>query len=358
MQSRLLTDFAVVCLGGIAATHLLDAPGKLDHAPLWAVAFFALSFSAVALAVLLNRLWWLPQLWMAAAALALLPMIGYVLSRAVAVPGLKDHMGQWIEPLGITALVFELTLLVISARALSPVVRFSPVANVASVAVVSFVALAAATGYPVATGCAQKVMLSSQSTGHHSDPAAYKTQCIKSATGRERAEARALWRDAWRVASQRFPSYKAARAAGYDFAIKPFDEQIAGGSGLLHLTNRQALRDGRMLDPDRPESLVYQVLPDGKVSLAALLFRGSSSKPPPRRGGPIVKWHGHTSRGRPGKTVMSHIWLTPSVRTAFAHEAPEQALADARVSGRRVGARRGTDTEGRIAEATLGASVR
>jgi hypothetical protein len=353
---RLLTDFSVLCLGGIAATHLLDAPGKLDHAPVWAVAFFSLSLAAIVLGVLLNRLWWQPQLWVAAAVLAALPMVGFALSRAVPLPGLEDHVGQWLEPLGIVALVFEVCLLALSTYMLHPVMRLSPATNLASVGVVSFVALAAATGYPVAVGCDQKVMLTSQAGGHHSDPAAYKTQCIGEATRTERAEATTLWRDAWRAARERFPTYAAARAAGYDFAIKPFDEQIAGGSGLLHLTSRTAMRDRRVLDPARPESLVYQVLPDGKVSLAALLFRGSRSKAPPSRGGPIVKWHGHASAGRPGRTVMTHVWLTPSVRTAFAHEAPEQALADARLSAARVGSADGD--EGGVPEAGLGARVR
>jgi hypothetical protein len=131
-----------------------------------------------------------------------------------------------------------------------------------------------------------------------------RAQCLRVASPAERSEATALWRESWRVARERFPTFEAARAAGYDFSIKPFDEQIAGGSGLLHLTSRDAMRDRRVLDVERPESLVYQVLPDGKVSLAALLFRARSSKPPPPRGGEIVKWHAHASAGRLGRTIM------------------------------------------------------
>ncbi len=193
----------------------------------------------------------------------------------------------------------------------------------------------------MATGCDQRVMLSTASDAHHDDPAAYTMQCLRVASPAERSEAKALWRESWRVARERFPTFEAARAAGDDFSIKPFDEQIAEGSGLLHLTSRDAMRDRRVLDVERPESLVYQVLPDGKVSLTALLFRARSSKPPPPKGGEIVKWHAHASAGRIGRTVMAHTWLTKSMRTAFAHEAPEQALADARASGVRIdGSRR------------------
>ena len=331
IPGRLTTDLAIVCLVGIAVTHFIDAGEKFAESGAWGwgVAFVLLAIASVVVAVLLNRLWALPQLWVAAAAVALVPMVGYVVSRTVAVPGLIGHLGDWISLLGILAMVCEAVLLALSGYALSSVFRLAPALNVVTLAMLTFSGFAAADGYPVGMGCAAKVMIETGG-GHEMDSADLTTPCLSKASTRDRREAVRLWRDAWSVARRRFPTYEAAREAGYDYSIKPFDEQVSSATGLLHVTNRRALKDRRTLDPNAPESLAYQVLPDGQLSLAAFVFRTSSARQPPSFGGPIVKWHAHTSSGRLGKRVMAHVWMTPSFRTAYAMEAPAQSLADAR----------------------------
>jgi len=333
LQDKIVTDLAIVCLAGIAVTHLADASDHFNEPrgwP-WGVAFVLLSLASIALAVVLNRMPSSRWAWATAAALALAPMVGFVASRALPVPGLIDHMGDWVDYLGIIAVACEALLLGLSAHALKPAFALAPMLNLITVGLVAFGVLSAASGYPVGTGCAAKVMVSTG--GHHEmeDMAAeQKTQCVRQASPAERRQAVRLWRETWQVARTRFATYEAARRAGYDYSIKPFDEQVSGATGLLHLTSRRALKDGRTLDPNAPESLAYEVLPDGRLSLAAFVYRQPSRRPPPTFGGPIVKWHAHTSNGRIGATMMTHVWLTPTFRTALAMDAPTQSLADGR----------------------------
>jgi hypothetical protein len=333
LQSKIVADLAIACLIGIAVTHFADASDHFTEPrgwP-WGVAFVLLSVASIALAVVLNRLWWSRWVWVAAAVIALVPMVGYVVTRALPVYGLIDHMGEWVDYLGIIAFACEALLLGLAAQSLKPAFTLAPMLNLVTVALLSFAVLSAASGYPVGTGCAAKVMVMTGGGHAEMDMAnETKTQCVRQATAAQRAQAVRLWRTTWQVARTRFPTYEAARRAGYDYAIKPFDQQVSEATGLLHLTSKAALKDGRTLDPNAPESLAYQVLPDGRLSLVAFVYRQSSKLPAPPLGGPILKWHVHTSNGRIGRTMMAHVWLTPTFRTALAGEEPLQSLADAR----------------------------
>jgi hypothetical protein len=58
-------------------------------------------------------------LWPLAGAVAALPLIGYGLSRSVAMPQLEDHVGDWLNPAGAASLIFEAVLVVVSVMRLS-----------------------------------------------------------------------------------------------------------------------------------------------------------------------------------------------------------------------------------------------
>jgi hypothetical protein len=105
---------AVVCLGGIAVTHLTDLPEKLEEAPYMAVLFCGLIISSAVLGILLATGRSVAMLWPLAGLLGALPLIGYVLSRSVALPQLEDHVGDWLSPAGVASLVFEAVLVAIS----------------------------------------------------------------------------------------------------------------------------------------------------------------------------------------------------------------------------------------------------
>ena len=49
-------------------------------------------------------------------ALAVLPIVGYVVSRTTGLPGATDDIGDWADPLGIAALAVEAALIVVAAR--------------------------------------------------------------------------------------------------------------------------------------------------------------------------------------------------------------------------------------------------
>lgn len=105
----------VICLVGIAVTHLTDLPEKIDEAPYMAVLFCGLIVASSGLAILLVSGREAAIVWPLAGAVAALPLSGYVLSRSVALPQLEDHVGDWLNPAGVASLVFETVLVALSA---------------------------------------------------------------------------------------------------------------------------------------------------------------------------------------------------------------------------------------------------
>jgi hypothetical protein len=93
-------------LAGMALIHLLDLPGQLSEAPYLFVLYLALMVSSVALAGVLIRTGD-SRGWAAATVLALLVIVGYVLSRTSGLPQSTDDIGNWSEPLGMASLFVE-----------------------------------------------------------------------------------------------------------------------------------------------------------------------------------------------------------------------------------------------------------
>jgi hypothetical protein len=107
-------------LAGMALIHLLDLPGQLSEAPYLFVLYLALMVWSVALAGVLIRTGD-SRAWAAATVLALLVIVGYVLSRTSGLPQSTDDIGNWSEPLGMASLFVEgslaaLGLAVLAAR--------------------------------------------------------------------------------------------------------------------------------------------------------------------------------------------------------------------------------------------------
>lgn len=68
-----------------------------------------------------------------------------------------------------------------------------------------------------------------------------------------------------------------------------------GGTGYEHFINAEYQGDGRVLDPDRPESLVYQII-DGERTLVAAMYMaepGTTLETVPELGGALTQWHVH-----------------------------------------------------------------
>jgi hypothetical protein len=115
------------------------------------------------------------------------------------------------------------------------------------------------------------------------------------------------------------------------------------GTGFEHYINSEFQEDDAYLDPNRPESLVYQVEGDERVLVAAMYMedRGMPLEDVPNFGGALMQWHVHdnlcyTEDGRvagvtdgadgecpeglfkPEPTPMIHVWITPHPCGPFA----------------------------------------
>lgn len=138
----------------------------------------------------------------------------------------------------------------------------------------------------------------------------------------------------------RYAQVTAGEADGYR-QNKPFR---FGTWGPAHYSNRTNGLDGRMLDPQRPEGLVYLKLGTGETVLLGAVFRAPKGQGP-RPGGPLTEWHSHecvTGMGNaarsvngqcpPGTTLvpaageMLHVWTFDNPDGAFAHGLTMEAI--------------------------------
>jgi hypothetical protein len=144
-----------------------------------------------------------------------------------------------------------------------------------------------------------------------------------------------------RAGAVRFADEAAARATGYYQVAPP-------RNGLAHYLNAGYTRDGRILDPERPESLIYLRMTDGSWTLVGVMYRmPSPDQPGPRVGGPLTAWHAHdnlcTANGRVVATTttgtctrgtwsrtpeMLHVWLVNNPNGVFSDDMEPAALGD------------------------------
>jgi hypothetical protein len=92
--------------------------------------------------------------------------------------------------------------------------------------------------------------------------------------------------DATKAAMARYARLDDAIAAGY---VLP---RNAKGTSV-HMDNPAYKKDGRVLDPERPETLVYAI-EGGKATLLGVVYvMERAGVPAPQPGGPITRWHAH-----------------------------------------------------------------
>jgi hypothetical protein len=136
----------------------------------------------------------------------------------------------------------------------------------------------------------------------------------------------------------RFADPATAEAAGY----RTIGDSITGDE---HYVNWSYVNDGNILDPNKPESLVYE-MKDNKKTLVAAMYMlpyGSSFADVPDVGGALTQWHVHrdlcltddpvqkfvstltTTDGtcpphttKAGNTPMLHVWIVPNPCGPFA----------------------------------------
>ena len=118
--------------------------------------------------------------------------------------------------------------------------------------------------------------------------------------------------------------------------------QVDGIAGVdFHAMNPGYEHDGRVLDPARPEALVYGRSPRGPVLLGAMFVMPGIDQPGPAVGGPLTVWHAHEricfsllppaltgiesplggcpvgSLDLPRTSQMIHIWTAPGAPDPF-----------------------------------------
>jgi hypothetical protein len=101
--------FAALGSIGEAVAHVPVIEPHLVEAPYLGVGFVLLTVVGFYLAV---RLVVDPDelVWSAAGVVAVLAVLGYVLSRSVGLPQIGDDVGAWADPLGLTAVSCELVV--------------------------------------------------------------------------------------------------------------------------------------------------------------------------------------------------------------------------------------------------------
>ena len=126
-------------------------------------------------------------------------------------------------------------------------------------------------------------------SGHHGDGEAapgmvQPVVADRSATPAEQLAANVLWREV-AASLRRYEDPAAALADGY---------LVGAISGLdTHVPNPAYAADGHVLDPMRPEHLIYAASPAGPVLLGAMFEMPRDAGPAPAFGGPLTVWHGH-----------------------------------------------------------------
>jgi hypothetical protein len=117
-----LTRFlGVNVLIAVGYMHLMDISHKVEEG-VWymALLFASLIVVSVVLATALVRAddSRVRFVWVGAAGLAASAMFGYFVSRAIPLPGMSDHQGDWFNSIGVFAGLFEMGLVALAAFAL------------------------------------------------------------------------------------------------------------------------------------------------------------------------------------------------------------------------------------------------
>ena len=105
-KSKAVTWFGIVLLIIIGAIHVIDAPDSFGDAVYkgWLFILNGLGCLVAAIGIFLGRRVWG---WKLGFVIASLSFTLYVLSRTVGLPLLPAEPENWLEPLGVAALVTE-----------------------------------------------------------------------------------------------------------------------------------------------------------------------------------------------------------------------------------------------------------
>jgi Na+/proline symporter len=113
---------SAVGVTGIAVIHVLDAQDTYHHTRYIFWLYVAIVVAAVPTVALLLH-WRSGRVWLAPAALAVGPFVGYLWSRTIGLPGDTDDIGDWLNTLGLASLLVEAIVISVSLSRLRLHVR-------------------------------------------------------------------------------------------------------------------------------------------------------------------------------------------------------------------------------------------
>ncbi|MDT4938607.1 MAG: hypothetical protein QOG80_2278 [Pseudonocardiales bacterium] len=100
-----------------AVAHIPVIGSHLHEAPYMGVLFIVLTAACLALAT--GALTYdSPAIYAASAVTCSLAVVGYAVTRLIALPMLADDVGNWLEPLGIVSVAAELVVVALAVAAL------------------------------------------------------------------------------------------------------------------------------------------------------------------------------------------------------------------------------------------------
>lgn len=92
---------------------------------------------------------------------------------------------------------------------------------------------------------------------------------------------------------------------------------------ITHYLNPAYQSDGEILDPDRPEALVYANTSEGTVLLGAMYLMSEPGDSGPQIGGCLTQWHAHSLWGWETPEMM-HVWSLDLPGGPFSELRPRQ----------------------------------
>jgi hypothetical protein len=103
----------ILGMAAIAVIHILDAPGTFEGVKYIFWLYIAIIVGAIPFSILLLQ--WPSRLaWIGPALLAAGPLIGFLLTRSIGLPGDSDDIGNWLESLGLASMFVEVAVLSLS----------------------------------------------------------------------------------------------------------------------------------------------------------------------------------------------------------------------------------------------------
>ncbi len=291
--------WAAWLLGITAAVHLALPLGHYDG-PLLTIAFLAggAAYAWLALRAYEGRTW---RLW--SALLLVATIIAYLVVSATG--------GEEPDQVGIATALVELVALglcLVPRREEGRPKRFKRFAGSAGTIAFTFIvgtviwvssfAAHAATDKGVDPQAAGAAVSSGATVGNgddhtHAHEHAARAQAgvimrpqgSHHPTGEQVAAAQAL-ADATKAAMAKYAHLNDAIAAGFVLP-KP------GEGPDVHMDHKANRSDGRVLDPDRPETLVYAISGGEATLLGVVFVMEKAGIAAPEPGGPITRWHAH-----------------------------------------------------------------